>query len=69
MRSDRAPNTEVLTHAWSQSMFTLLIQRRLRWLEHVHRIADGKVTKDLGYRSIAQVVDFLNGAGPKTMKT
>ena len=50
-------------------MFTLLIQRRLRWLEHVHRIADGKVTKDLGYRSIAQVVDFLNGAGPKTMNT
>ena len=47
MWSDRVPNTEVLTHAENQSMFTILMQRRLRWLGHVHRIADGKIPKDL----------------------
>ena len=45
--SDRVSNTEVLTHAGNQSMFTLRFQRRLRWLGNVHRIADGKMPKDL----------------------
>ena len=36
--SDRVPNTEVLTHAGIPSTFTLLVQRRLRWLGHVRRL-------------------------------
>ena len=40
--SDRVPNTEVLTHAGNQSMFTLLMQRRLRLLGHIHLIEDGR---------------------------
>ena len=45
--SDRVPGTEVLIHAGNQSMFTFLMQRRLRWLGHLHRITDGKIPKDL----------------------
>ena len=47
MWGDRVPNTEVLTQAGNQSMFTLLMHGRLRWLEHVHRVADRKLPKDL----------------------
>ena len=65
MWSDRVPNTEVLTQAGNQSMFTLLMQRGLRWLGHLHRIADGKIFKAPGYHFTAQVVHFLNCARPK----
>ena len=42
-------------------MFTLLMQRRLRWLGHVHRNADGRMPVDLhGFQSVEQVVDLLN---------
>ncbi len=30
-------------------MYTLLSQRRLRWLGHVHRIANGRIPKDMLY--------------------
>ena len=46
-RTDRVPNTEFLTHAENQSIFTILMQRLHRWLGHVHGIADGKIPKDL----------------------
>ena len=39
--------SEVLTLAGNQSRFTLQMRCRLRWLVHVHRIADGKIPKDL----------------------
>ena len=31
------------------SMYTLLSQRRLRWLGHVHRMANGRIPKDMLY--------------------
>ena len=30
-------------------MYTLLSQRRLRWLGHVHRMANGRIPKDMLY--------------------
>ena len=42
-------NTEVLSRAGLPSMYTLLRQRRLRWLGHVHRMPDGRIPKDLLY--------------------
>ena len=50
---DKIPNTEVLSRANLPSMFTLLRQRRLRWLGHVHRMEDGRIPKDLLYGELA----------------
>ena len=38
-RQDEVTNKEVLDRAGIPSMYTLLRQRRLRWLGHVHRMA------------------------------
>ena len=46
---DKITNTEVLERASSFSMYTLLSQRRLRWLGHVHRMANGRISKDMLY--------------------
>ncbi len=46
---DKVPNTDVLSHAGLASIFTLLSQRRLCWLGHVHRMPDGCIPKDLLY--------------------
>ena len=43
----------VLSLAGLPSMFTLLRQRRLRWLGHVHRMPDGRIPKDLLYGELA----------------
>lgn len=43
---DKVPNTEVLSRAGLPSMFTLLRQRRLRWLGYVNRMPDGRIPKD-----------------------
>ena len=48
---DRVSNTEVLPRANLPSMFTLLRQRRL--LEHVYRIEDGRIPKDILYGELA----------------
>lgn len=40
--TDKVPNNEVLARANIPSMFTLLRQRRLRWLGHVYRMEDGR---------------------------
>ncbi len=50
---DKVPNTEVLSRAGLPSMFTLLRQRRLRWLGHVHRLPDGRIPTDLLYGELA----------------
>ena len=44
---DRIPNTDVLEQAGLPTIFTLLSQRRLRWLGHVRRMKDGRIPKDL----------------------
>ncbi|CAH1252113.1 OBSCN [Branchiostoma lanceolatum] len=46
---DKVTNTEVLSRAGLPTMFTLLRQRRLRWLGHVRRMEDGRIPKDLLY--------------------
>ena len=35
------------------NMYTLLRQRRLRWLGHVHRMNDGRTAKDNFYGEMA----------------
>ena len=47
--TDKVSNNEVLERTDVPSMFTLLRQRRLRWLGHVHRMEDGRIPKDLLY--------------------
>ena len=42
-------NTEVLERASSFSLYTLLSQRRLRWLGHVHRMTNGGIPKYMLY--------------------
>ena len=44
---DKVTNTVVLERASSFSMYTLLSQRRLRWLGHVHRMSNGRIPKDM----------------------
>ena len=50
---DRVSNTEVPSRANLPSMFTLLRQRRLRWLGHVYRMEDGRIPKDILYGELA----------------
>ena len=45
-RQDKIPNTDVLERAGLPSVFTLLSQRRLRWLGHIRRMDDGRIPKD-----------------------
>ena len=50
---DRISNAEVLSRANLPSMFTLLRQRRLRWLGHIYHIEDGRIPKDNLYGELA----------------
>ena len=49
LSQDKITNKEILDRAYSFSMYTLLSQRRLRWLGHVHRMANGHIPKDILY--------------------
>ena len=51
--SDRITNNEVFRRAATPSIYTLLRQRRLRWLGHVRRMQDGRIPKDLLYGELA----------------
>ena len=51
---DRIPNTDVLEQAGLPTIFTLLSQRRLRWLGHVRRMEDGRIPKDLLYGELSE---------------
>ena len=44
---DKVPNADVLSRAGLPTMYTLLRQRRLRWLCHVRRMEDGRIPKDI----------------------
>ena len=50
---DKVPNTEVLDHASLPTMYTLLRQRRMRWIGHLHRMEDGRIPKDILYGELA----------------
>ncbi|XP_022082509.1 uncharacterized protein LOC110974885 [Acanthaster planci] len=50
---DRVPTTEVLEKANTQSKFVMLSHRRLRWLGHVRRMEDGRLTKDVLYGELS----------------
>ena len=52
---DKVPNTEVLERANLPSMYSLLKQRRLRWLGHVCRMEEGRIPKAILYDELAEV--------------
>jgi hypothetical protein len=51
---DRISNHEILVHAGIPSIYSLLSQRRLRWIGHVSRTQDGRIPKDIMYGNIEQ---------------
>ena len=51
--TDRVTNAEVLSRAGLPTMYTLLRQRRLRWLGHVRRMQDGRIPKDVLYGELS----------------
>ena len=44
---DHVTNSEILSRTGTPSMYSLLSQRRLRWLGHVHRMNDWRILKDV----------------------
>ena len=50
---DHIPYSEILNRAGMLSIYALLSQRRLRWLRHVRRMADGRLPKDILYSQLA----------------
>ena len=50
---DKVTNADVLSRAGLPTMYTLLRQRRLRWLGHVRRMEDGRIPKDILYGELA----------------
>ena len=46
---DHITNESVLQRADIPSMYSLMSQRRLRWLGHTHRMDDGRLPKDIMY--------------------
>ncbi|KAI0212006.1 hypothetical protein LSAT2_003105 [Lamellibrachia satsuma] len=46
---DRIPYSDILDRARIRSMYSLLSQRRLRWLGHVRRTQNGRLPKDILY--------------------
>ena len=49
----RTPNTVVLSRCGLTTMFTMLRQRRLRWLGHVRRMNDDRIPKTLLYGELS----------------
>ena len=50
---DKVTNADVLSRAGLPSMYTLLRQRRMRWLGHVRRMDDGRIPKYIIYGELA----------------
>ena len=50
---DKVPNNTVMERAGITSMYTILKQRRFRWLGHVSRVEDDRIAKDLLYGELA----------------
>ncbi|XP_069159331.1 uncharacterized protein [Procambarus clarkii] len=53
MCKDHVTNNTVLERTGFPSKFTLLKQRRMRWLGHVTCLDDGRIPKDLLYGELA----------------
>ena len=53
---DRVTNTEVLEGAGSLSKPSLLIQRRLRWLGHAHRMEPDRLPREILYGELREGV-------------
>ena len=53
---DRVPNTEVLGRANMPSISALLIQRRLRWLDHVHGTEPDRLPRQVLYGELREGV-------------
>ena len=51
---DRITNSAVLERAGILSVYTLLRQRRLQWIGHVHRMDEGRIPKQLLYGELVQ---------------
>ena len=49
---DRILYSDILGRARIRSMYSLLSQRRLRWLGHVRRMEDGRLPKYILYRQL-----------------
>ena len=49
----KVTNSDVMYRAGLPTMYTLLRQRRLRWLGHVRRMEDGRIPKDIIYGELA----------------
>ena len=52
---DKVTNNAVLERAGIPTVHILLKQRRMRWLEHVTRMKDGRIPKDLLYGDLTTV--------------
>ena len=50
---DKVTNADVLSRVGLPTIYTLLRQRRLRWLGHVRRMEDGRIPKDILYGELA----------------
>ena len=50
---DRVPNKDALAQAGVPSMFALLGQRRLHWLDHISRMEDGRIPKNMLYGKLS----------------
>jgi len=50
---DKVPNRVILEQVKMQSIYSILSQRRLRWLGHVRRMEDGRIPKDVLYGELA----------------
>ena len=53
---DRVTNTEVLERAGSLNMPSLPIQRRIRWLDHVHRMEPDRLPREILYGELREGV-------------
>ena len=50
---DKVTNADVLSRASLPTLYTLLRQRRLRWLGQARRMEDGRIPKDILYGELA----------------
>ena len=51
---DKVSNSEVLERAKTKTLYSILRERRLRWLGHVKRMEPGRIPKDLLYSELEE---------------